>query len=841
MRIKFTCFISFVFLTFFLPCPAFPWGSLYPGETHQYIISTAYNCLKADPAFSANLFPTFSVIKEHEGVKWTADGLFGVGPDGKGMSAYSDHYYNPITQEGNGPNAAAKYYSYLTRENVAHKVTTEASGKAAAWSAHYLADMFVPYHVIGTTRRNAERIWKEQSSKHPGTINLGYSVIGSYKLSYATPIKGGDRNFNTELSRFITKTNSAEADWFDAWYYNGNSDAMMINTSSHVAWEAAPNYSMLSPGTIIGEYHRRAGQGLPGFSPQWQNATPAFKTPWDAQAEQVRKIAILSATETRKQLENYFDDPAPALAKTIQTVYSMWRSSFSGLRPTIEFQPDGPNSYKVTGTISNSAGAAVKTVQARLTAQDCTVSGETVKTIKNPIPAGGNTTTSVWNIKTVDKLCRLNLEVIGSYPIPDLQYALVERTFFPAPAPPDKPKTATSSEQVILSGGKGSSATPRWVLINQWTHLPKASETSQAHKWNCSISDTGASVDFRASKEGAGREWPFNHRLNYRWGMPDYLDIGSTVPLQIHQESTFSPPGNSMLNRDVSMSVIQYDRSGDPKTLQTGGQYQGGGMALGATRISERADARPVKMSDPLLLKVPNGWDGQRILISVAVSTNNGIRAYAYRQYEWRAGAPGSLNASKAAASSGFPVQAKPPSYPVSVRDKRANTSDFAKKTEPANLGDEENTRQPPHSAKTMRWYTHATGLYRFRLLEGWNVTTEEGQNSDTISENGAFEIYPSRRETKLGSMAQAESRLAELVKGQLAKYPGSQEIRLNLGSVNARMVTVLREKGNTLWFIYFAKQNATNFIGIASGSGYGKKELPAQVNNMLQTLEFLR
>jgi hypothetical protein len=436
---KFICLLSLVLLTLFQASPAFPWGSLYPGETHQYIINTAYNRLKADPALAFNLFPPFSFIQGHEGVKWTADGLFGVGPDGKGMSAYSDHYYNPVTGEGNGPNAAAKYFTYLARENAAHKVTTEACGKAAAWSAHYLADMFVPYHVIGITRRNAERLWNEQNVKHPGVINLGYSVIGSYKLSYATPVKGGDRNFNTELFRFLTRTEPAEADWFDPWYYNGNTEALMIKTSSHVAWEAAPSFSMLSPGTIIGEYQRRAGQGLPGYNPQWKNAAPSFKNPWEGQADQVRRIAILSATETRTQIENYFNDPTPALAKTVQTVYSLWRSSFSGLRPAIEFQPDGPNSYKVTATIGNSAGAVVNSIQAKLTAQGCTVADEAVKTIKGSIAPGASLTTSAWKVITTNELCRPNLEVIGSYPIPDLQYAAVERTFLPSKNPTPGP------------------------------------------------------------------------------------------------------------------------------------------------------------------------------------------------------------------------------------------------------------------------------------------------------------------------------------------------------------------------------------------------------------------
>jgi hypothetical protein len=416
-----------------------PWGSVSPGQTHQYIISAAYERLKADPAFAPDLFPALSAIKAHEGSEWTAIFLVGIGPDAEGMSAYSDHYFNPVTGEGNGPSASAKYFTYLARQNVARTVTTEASGKAAAWSAHFLADMFVPYHVIGTTRAEAERIWAEQTLKHAGTINLGFSVIGSFKLSYATPIKGGDRNFHTELSRFITQTDPSVADWFDAWYYNGNTDTMMVKTSSHVAWEAAPSYALLAPATIIGTYHRRAGSGLPGYVPTWENAAPTFTSPWDGQAGRVRELAVRSATETRKQLESYFDDPTPALAEAIRTVYSMWRTSFSGLRPAIDVQPDGPNRYKVNATIGNSASALVKSLQARLSAQGCTVSGEAVQAIVWPIPAGGRVAARAWEVKTAGTPCQLNLEVTGSYPIPDLQYASVTRTLSPLPAPPEKP------------------------------------------------------------------------------------------------------------------------------------------------------------------------------------------------------------------------------------------------------------------------------------------------------------------------------------------------------------------------------------------------------------------
>jgi len=445
MRYKIYCLVFLI--TVFLPATVFPWGSLFPGETHQFVIDAAYTRLKADPAYAVNIFPTQSAIKGHEGVQWTANGLFGVGPDGAGMSTYSEHYYNPITGDGNGPNAAARYFSTLIRCNITGKANSEAGAKSAAYSAHFLADMFVPYHTVGASRKRAEKIWVEQNTAHSGTINLGTSITGSSKLSYLTPFKGGNNNFHTELSRFITLTDPPEVDWFDPWYFNGNTDTMMIKTSSHVAWEAIANR------TPIITFQKRAGQGLSGYDPQWKNSpiTGFKQNAWDSQSGQVRLLAIQSATETRGKLEAYFEDPTPALKKTIQSVYTIWRASFSGLRPTIEYQPDGPNNYKVVGKIENYAGAPVSSVRTLLTATDCKVSGQGEVALSGSISPKGKTATPPWRVETTDKQCRLNLQVIGSYPIPDLQYAAVERTFIPEQSKM-QPTTGTVTASLVFFG-----------------------------------------------------------------------------------------------------------------------------------------------------------------------------------------------------------------------------------------------------------------------------------------------------------------------------------------------------------------------------------------------------
>jgi hypothetical protein len=434
---------------------AFPWASVYPAEpTHQYIIDTVWNRLQADPAFAANLFPSIYGIKDHEGVELGLEGeLTGKGADAPGMSTYSEHYYNPRTNEGSAPTSVARYYSVLIRDNLLNpKSTAEAGPKAAAYSAHFLADIFVPYHVNGASRAQAENIWIDQhagnfltpdvisrvgvTAMHPVAplITLPETITGSQALSYLTPIKGDNRNFYTELSRFLILTQPSEFDWFDPWYYNGDTEigGMYYKQSSHILWEGRPTGQVSASA-----FHQQVGQGLTGYDPKWRNATPIFDSPWVSQSEQARQFAIVKATETRALQATYFNNPTLALSNTIRAVYTLWRASISGLRPEMEFQPDG-NGYRVTGKVTNAASAPASSLRARLTPTNCTVVGDKEKSLGSSLAAGKTQTVSAsWQIQPMaDKACQLRLEVTAAYAIPDLQYAKVESTFSPKQVEP---------------------------------------------------------------------------------------------------------------------------------------------------------------------------------------------------------------------------------------------------------------------------------------------------------------------------------------------------------------------------------------------------------------------
>ena len=402
-----------------IPSIVHAWGSLYPGETHQHILRQAFALLVRDPAYSSGSFPSIDAMLAHEGVNWTLDGgLKGIGPDAAGMSRYSDHYYNPVTQEGTGPQASAYYFRLLSRATAQGQ--HEAAAKAAAWGAHFLADMFVPFHVVGTTRERASAILEEQTALHPGLVELPREISGSDKLGYLSPFKGGSRNFHTEIRRLLYKTNPDESDWFDPWYLNGNTDIMMTKTSSHIAWEVTPQPSPYN---------------LPRFVPFWTNATAQFHDPQAMQAEQVRRLAVISATETRNKLEDLFDAPAPGINRAIQSVHTMWRSSFSGMRPSMEVSKESSDTFLIRGVIRNVADADVSALTARLTPHACRVLGPVEVAVPGTIAPAGSTKTPSWRVRVDNEPCRLKLEVTGRFSTPDLQYAAVESQL----APPDQP------------------------------------------------------------------------------------------------------------------------------------------------------------------------------------------------------------------------------------------------------------------------------------------------------------------------------------------------------------------------------------------------------------------
>ena len=408
------------------PAPVAAWGSIYGSSTHQYIDEQAYALLAADPAYSATLFPTKAQVDAHEGVNWFGTGawfdyLVGPGPDSEGQSSYASHYYNPTTTEGEGPKASGDQFTALVTAQGA--ANADAAGKGAAWAAHFMADMYVPFHVVGGYRDTVQGLYNSQGGASASSIALSADITGPIDLCYGCQIKDwswfGADNFKTELGRYLDiatpvttgASGNAHLDWFDPWYYNGTWPTS-VKSSSHVVWEGAVSHDA---GTVS------------GYDGRWRNAAPTFTNPGAAQRAQVEALAIAAATETRTNIVARAGSEKDGLNHAIQSAATIWRASFSALRPDLRIESGTEAStYKVTAIVDNVATELATGVRVRLAATGCEVKGAA----EQPVPGSVKHDESVsWQVKA-DKpdACSLTLEVIGAFAqTPDLQYAKAQK------------------------------------------------------------------------------------------------------------------------------------------------------------------------------------------------------------------------------------------------------------------------------------------------------------------------------------------------------------------------------------------------------------------------------
>jgi hypothetical protein len=417
--------------------PALPWGSATDFETHQFILRAAYAELEKDPAFKDSGFPTQDEILKREGVYYLGDGeslLFspsyigGPGPDRPGATDDADHYYNPNTSSGNGPGAASRQYRYLAKGIVLGNVD-EAVKKGAAWGAHFMADMSVPYHVNGMTKKDLESIYAASGGATATAINLDTKITASLKaLSYHT-VFTHDANFKREADRYLAEARKPEyayMNWFDPWYWNGATSA--TKGSSHIEWE-------------VWTFHNWHGNyRLTGYSPDWKNGAPTLDNPWDAQAPQIAEVAKGAAAEALSMSDVWAEDANPALDRSIQNVLTMWRASISALRPTIksEMQPaeSGTESdtgpiFLVKGNVKNlMQNEAAANLQYRLSILSGGKFGKgdgSIQTYQGFVSSsGGDSDVGEWEIELTDTKngAKVKIEVICPFStMPDLGYA----------------------------------------------------------------------------------------------------------------------------------------------------------------------------------------------------------------------------------------------------------------------------------------------------------------------------------------------------------------------------------------------------------------------------------
>lgn len=430
-------------------------------DTHSIILRGAWEQLSQDPVFKDSGFPRIDGILGFEGVFKEMSNPFatgGGGPDVKGRTRDGEHYYNPRIKgknKGGAPASVGKYYSMLVKRMLGGQEGVSPE-QAAAWAAHFLADMNVPYHIVGIPAGGAEEIYvggipgrtahnltpDESGPLWLKEIPLTYSGLWkafTFDFYRDWPGWGTTQDFERAIASFHAVRERAGSekelnDWFDPWYYNGWGVGVdpfqtnpVVHNSSHAKWEVWAHLYL----TRWTKYKPSINTG---FHPQWKNGWVSFndKIPWDAQRMQAEEFAKKAAEQTRDEIQQVHRSPDIAADDAVWRVMTLWRASISAMKPSMEVKQDvtNPARHELRAIIDNREKENAFDVKVRLT---LTGDGSTFTELKNiteSIPASGKRDVA-FTIEPKDPgKCRVRIEVIGHYEkTPDLQYAKTEEPF----------------------------------------------------------------------------------------------------------------------------------------------------------------------------------------------------------------------------------------------------------------------------------------------------------------------------------------------------------------------------------------------------------------------------
>ncbi len=335
------------------PLKAFGWGS-FDGiaNTHQLIVQAAMGLLHMEPAMQFNLFPAEKDITSWD---WTR-GIYGKGPDVGGASNFSDHYYNPRIEKGNGPNAAATQFQNLILK-LRQSVNDETTAKCASWAAHFLNDMHVPYHVIGIPGREA---YSHRYSMN-GYLTLdesGPSILNGRSKVQPHPGWGKEQNFLYSLDQYIKGHRSddgkvGDVDWYDPWYANSvGIEKTKVVFGSHSKWEylAHKGWNPQEANTIYKKLIEKFY-----YDPQWPNyKRPLTQNPMSFAGQKAKEFALRCAKETRLNLLFYYGYPTNAICRAIRSTFTLYRSALTSIRiDSINYARAEGGQYKITCKLHN--------------------------------------------------------------------------------------------------------------------------------------------------------------------------------------------------------------------------------------------------------------------------------------------------------------------------------------------------------------------------------------------------------------------------------------------------------------------------------------------------------
>ena len=403
-------------------------GGLEP--THNQIVSWAYDQLREDSNFDMDDFLTEANVLVNDYVVKKDGKIVGTGPDADGNSKYSQHYFNPVTNKGEGPEAVSEFYSQMWK-SVFTKNLKSKTYKDAAWAAHFMADMNVPYHMVGTSRKDAFG-----RSKNPifdedvtGPHEL-YFYSSSWNLGEKIPNGwGNENNFGKALSNF-RKQATVDTDWFDPWYLNGAivtkhnlqipQDLLILGTGSHAFWEAMV-VAFYGRAEMKAELSKLSEDGFHGYDPLWLNVKADWGGPDVISIERHSKVFAESvARRTRNNILDFWKNPGLALAHAVRSVSTLFRATQTAIIANQQLLITEDGKQKVIVRVRNPAQEPLRNVEAKLI-----VGGHNygVKRVSSSIPENMIAELE-WEFATGnDEPLDAEIEILGEYQkTPDLGY-----------------------------------------------------------------------------------------------------------------------------------------------------------------------------------------------------------------------------------------------------------------------------------------------------------------------------------------------------------------------------------------------------------------------------------
>ena len=483
------CFLLVTLLLLAAAPPAHPWGAfrgiagIKRTDTHQQIMLAAYGLLMNDPRFSGmagiptaggRLIP-FESIVQFEGVDGSLRTLapYGPGPDAEGSTLYSCHWFNPQSGRGQAPQSAADWYLRFLQAILGVSGGDEEVLKGLAWSAHFLSDMFVPYHIVGIpadealARKNAGNYILSEAEAGPSFLtNPGFqaprieqgSILAQGEQALGEWWREGwgvNSNFRESMGIFEANFSAAGAgkqlnhlDWYDPWYWNGTpaktavvgilfsdaaTDPGRAVFSSHASYESWAHGRFLE----TGGYKNYGIRPYP-YDLLWKNPAPDYAfsgTALQAQAWQVQDFAAKIALRTRQKLANYHAYPEQAVRDAIEGVYTLWRSAYTALRLAITIDRDPENEGLFIRTdVFNHAQEACHDAHVRLSIRrgDGIVASE-IQPLERPVMGTLTGSELRWFFKVnPNEPWTVVAEVVGVFDTtPDLQYGIASVQYTP--------------------------------------------------------------------------------------------------------------------------------------------------------------------------------------------------------------------------------------------------------------------------------------------------------------------------------------------------------------------------------------------------------------------------